>query len=557
MLKLPASRISGRALRTLVGAARKTPARHVLAKVLRGQLGIDAALALGRDARGDLPFSHAPLLARCDHDRPSLGLGAPTTDPWPHTTSAYERAFAARRIPPDELAERALNAARQLACRKPSLGPLLEFDDERALEAARESKRRLAAGKARSELEGVVIAIKEEVDVEGLPTRLGTGFLPATPASADCTAVARLRDAGAVIIGSTPMTEYGMSPLGANPHRSMPRNAHSPAHLPGGSSSGSAVAVALGVVPVALGSDGGGSIRIPSALNGVFGLKPTFGRVPVVGGGLPGGSSVVHLGPIGASSYDLAVFLEIAAGPDERDPASVGQPRIDPGELVTALGRGVRGLCIGVDEDEWAAASDAVAQAGRSALAALEREGATLVPISIRLARHAAAIGYLTIGLEVFANLAEVRRSHMNALGADLQLLLANLQTFGADEYIDAQRLRAELRREVAEILRDIDVLALPTTSSTAPPIDDREAFEGFVDPPALDAMCRFAFLGNLTGLPAGTAPVGMSAGLPVGLQIVGDAWDEACVLQVLAHLERTGVSSVARPAAAVDLFEG
>lgn len=556
MFELPPTRIRGRALRTLVALVRNTPAKHATAKVLRGQLGIDAVRALGAEARGDLPFSLAPIVARCEHRRPSRGLGIPTVGDWPRTVDGCARALGAGRASPQELATRALAAAARLAERSPSLGPLLDRDEERALESARAAAERIKSGRARGVLDGVPIAIKEEVHVAGLPTRLGTGFLPRTPAAADSLPVKRLRDAGAVVIGTTPMTEYGMSPLGGNVHRVMPRNAHRSAHLPGGSSSGSGVAVATGVVPVALGADGGGSIRIPAAYNGVFGIKPTFGRVPVVGHGLPGGSSVVHLGPLGASTHDLAVFLEAAAGADPRDPSSEIQPPLDPGELVDAIGRGVAGLRIGVDEDEWAAASPEVREKGRAALEALEREGATLVPVGIRLGKHAAPIGYLTIALEVATNLADVRREHMDELGLDLQMLLANIETFRADDYIDAQRLRAELRREVAGLLATVDVLALPTTATTAPEIAEEDLSDGFVDPLALDGACRYAFLGNLTGCPAGTAPVGMDAkGLPIGLQIIGDAWDEAAVLQVLGHLERIGAARVERPSAGLDLL--
>jgi aspartyl-tRNA(Asn)/glutamyl-tRNA(Gln) amidotransferase subunit A len=548
--------MSGALLRAVVGAVKKTPARLLVARVLRAQLGIDAVRALGPEARGPLPHSLAPVIARCDHARPSAGLGIPTVGDWPRSLDAMSRALASRRVSSEELTRRALLGARELATRSPSHGPLLEYDDERALAAAKDSDQRILAGRSRSPLEGVPVAIKEEIDVAGLPTRVGTGWMPRTPAATDSVPVRRLRDAGAVIIGTTPMTEYGMSPLGGNVHRNMPRNAHRADRLPGGSSSGSGVAVAMGIVPVALGADGGGSIRIPSALNGVFGIKPTFGRVPVVGHGVPGGSSVVHLGPLGASTHDLAVFLETTSGEDARDPASLGQPPLEPGELVAALGRGVEGLRIGVDESEWAAADSALAAIAREALHALEKSGAVLVPIGIRLAKHAAPIGYLTIGLETLSNLAEVRRDHFDELGADLQLLLSNLETFRPDDYLDAQRLRAELRREVATILGSVDVIALPTTATTAPPITDEEATGGFIDPRALDAMCRYAFLGNLTGCPAGTAPVGMDReGLPVGLQIVGDAWDEACVLQVLAELERSGAAQVVKPAGSIDLL--
>ena len=556
MFELPPTRIRGRALRALVSLVRNTPAKHATAQVLRKQLGIDALRALGGDARADLPFSLEPRAARADHRRESQRLGIPTVGDWPRTVDGCRRALASGRLGPEDLVRRALAAADQLSARSPSLGPLLDRDDARALEAARQSAERLARGELRGPLEGIPIAIKEEVNVAGLPTRVGTGFLPSTPAGEVSVPVRRLREAGAIVIGTTPMTEYGMSPLGGNVHRVMPRNAHRSDRLPGGSSSGSGVAVATGVVPLALGADGGGSIRIPSAYNGVFGLKPTFGRVPVVGHGVPGGSSVVHLGPIGASAHDLAVFLEAASGRDERDASSLAQPRLDPHELTEAIGRGVRGLRIGVDDDEWAAANPEIRAHGQRALEALEKEGATLVSVGTRLARHAAAIGYLTIGLEFLTTLANVRQTHMDDVGLDLQMFFANLETFRPDDYLDAQRLRAELRAEVAIVLAGVDVLALPTTATTAPPVVDADLTDGFVDPAALDAACRFAFLGNLTGYPAGTAPVGMDeSGLPIGLQIVGDAWDEAAVLQVLGHLERIGAAHVARPSAGIDLF--
>lgn len=556
MFELPPTRIRGRALRALVSLVRNTPAKHATAQVLRKQLGIDALRALGSDARADLPFSLEPTSGRSDHRRESQRLGVPTVGDWPRTVGGCRRALASGRVGPEELVRRAFFAADQLGARSPSLDPLLDRDQARALDAARQSRERLTRGELRGPLEGIPVAIKEEVHVAGLPTRVGTGFLPRTPAGEDSVPVRRLREAGAIVIGTTPMTEYGMSPLGGNVHRVMPRNAHRSDRLPGGSSSGSGVAVATGVVPLALGADGGGSIRIPAAYNGVFGIKPTFGRVPVVGHGVPGGSSVVHLGPIGASAHDLAVFLEAASGPDPRDASSLVQPRLDPHELTEAIGRGVRGLRIGVDDDEWAAASAEVRAHGRAALEALEKEGAVLVSVGTRLGKHAAAIGYLTIGLEVLTNLAAVRRDHADEVGLDLQMFFANLETFRPDDYLDAQRLRAELRAEVALLLGAVDVLALPTTATTAPPITDADLTDGFVDPAALDAACRFAFLGNLTGCPAGTAPVGMDdGGLPIGLQIVGDAWDEAAVLQVLGHLERIGAAHVERPSAGIDLF--
>jgi len=555
MLTLPLGRISGRALGALVTAVRKTPARAPLARFLRAQLGIDALRALAPDDRAPLPFSHAPLCARSDHRRASEELSLTLPSSWPRPVASFAERYRNGRANPVEVVTRSLAHARHLAARVPTVGPLCGYDDEGALRAARESARRFAEGSARSELEGVPLAIKEEIDTRGFVTRLGSNCLRRTLASADAVAVARLRAAGAIVIGQTPMTEFGLSPLGGNTHRHMPRNPHDARRLPGGSSSGSAVAVATGTTPLSVGCDGGGSIRIPAALCGVFGLKPSYGRVPQTGHGLPGATSVVHLGPIGASSSDLASFLEHASGADAGDPASRVAPPNAPGTFARALARGVRGLRIGIDEDDWASLADDVAGPGREALDALEREGAVLVGIKLRLARHAAAIGYLTIGVEAFTAMTEIRAHHMDELGHDMQLFLAGLETFRPDDYVDAQRIREKLRLELADTLRRVDVIAMPATAASAPTVTDEEARLGFIDPPLLDAMCRFAFLANVTGVPAGVAPVGSdNSGMPVGLQILGDAWDEACVLQVLAHLERTGAAQVRRPGPDVGL---
>lgn len=559
MLTLPLGRISGRALGALVTAVRKTPARVPLAKLFRAQLGIDALRSLGSEFRGPLPFSHAPLTARESHQRASLELPLPLSSTWPRSIGSIAAQYRAGNAHPVRVTERALAHARELAGRSPTLGPLCGYDDQRALEAATESARRLASGNARSELEGIPIAIKEEIDTRGFVTRMGSNCLQRPLCATDAVAVARLREAGAIVIGQTPMTEFGLSPLGGNANRHMPRNPHDVRRLPGGSSSGSAVAVATGVTPLSVGCDGGGSIRIPAALCGIFGLKPTYGRIPQTGHGLPGATSVVHIGPLAASSQDLATFLELASGADAGDPASREARSSAPGAFRAALGRGVRGLRIGIDARDWDGLADDVAGPGREALDALVRDGAVLVPVQLHLARYAAAIGYLTIGVEAFAAMTDIRARHMDELGHDVQLFLGGLETFRPEDYVDAQRIRAALRRELSDVLLDVDVLALPATGAGAPPISNAEASFGFIDPPALDAMCRFAFLGNVTGVPAGVAPVGRDRnGLPVGLQIVGDAWDEACVLQVLAQLERSGVAQVRRPPGdvAIDLLD-
>ncbi|MEC7518687.1 MAG: amidase [Myxococcota bacterium] len=542
----PAPRLSGAVLRSVVKAAGAEPVRRALAALMRKDLGIEAAFALPASAREAQPLHARPLRARDRYERRDLGLPIPGGSDALPSAEAWQARYAEKETRPDEVIERLFAEARRLESATPTMRCFTAVDEEGALREAAESAERWARGEPLSPLDGVPVPIKEEVDIDGHGYRLGTAFVPPREAS-DGTSVARLRKAGAIIVGHTAMTEMGMSPLGGSTQREMPRNVHARDRLPGGSSTGSAVAVGSGLAPVALGSDGGGSIRIPACFNGLFGIKPTFGRVSRAGDGF--GGTVDHLGPIGASTRDLAIFLEAAAGPDPADELTHGTPELERGELLRALGRGVEGLRIGVLQDEIDDADEEVARACREALAALEAEGAVLVDVTLPLAKHAPGIGYPTIGMEAYTSLLDARREHWHALGPDLQLFCRLLSAFDAGDYLDAQCLRAALRVQAAELLREVDVLALPTTRSIAPTVTDLDLKQGFADTPALQGACRFAFFGNLTGLPGGTAPVGSGAhGMPVGLQIMGDAFDEHTVLSVLAHLERLGVASVRAP---------
>jgi aspartyl-tRNA(Asn)/glutamyl-tRNA(Gln) amidotransferase subunit A len=555
-MKLPVGRISGSVLRALVFGTRGGPLKLALSALVRQELGIDKVRRLGREARGFLPYDLMPRRARENHARQSENLPVARAKGWPRSAMDLTDAYRAGKATPEAVVRRSVDEARRLTNQSVYYDVYTARADDRAVVEARASAVRWAAGTPLSPLDGVPIAVKEEMDAEGFATRLGTGFMPHIPAARDAAIVAALRRAGAIVVGQTPMTEYGLSPLGVNAHRNMPRNAHDPGRLAGGSSTGSAVAVALGLVPLALGADGGGSIRVPAAYNGVYGIKPTYGRISCTGHGSPGGTSVVHFGPIATSTRDLALAVELAAGPDPADRATLPQPPLASDELTAALGRGVVGLRLGVPETEWADADPEVARAGRDALAALEKAGAVLIPCELPLARHAASIGYLTISIEARAALRAVETEHWDDLGLDLRIFLAGVDAFVSDDYVDAQRLREKLRTELVGVLREVDAIALPTSKSVAPPVTDAEAQSGIIDTRALDGACRFSFLGNLTGAPAGTAPVGRSAsGLPIGLQILGDAWDEACVLQVLAALERDGIAEVPRPKSAVDLL--
>lgn len=551
----PPPRIPGRILRAVRVLAENPVGGVAVREIFKRGMRVTDLAGLPHEWRAPLPMHAKPVQAREPRPAPSGDHAPPSDRAWPRSSSTYQAAFKAKTTTPTEVAARALAEARALAGRRPSMNILTSFDEEATMRDAAASTARYAAGAELGPLDGVPVLIKDEFDVTGLPTMLGTRCEDPSPRARDSAVMARLRDAGAVFIGKTVLTEWGMTPVGTNVHMTMPRNAHSSAHAPGGSSTGSAVGVALGIAPLAAGGDGGGSIRTPASLNGVFGLKPTFGRVSRAGDAFAG--SVAHAGPLGSSVACLAAFLDaVASASDPDDALTAWAPPPPPGGFSSRMRAGVRGLIIGVPEDEWADAHPDVAKAGREALRALEREGATLKHVALPLAKYAAPIGYCTIGPESLAAHRRHWLERRHDLADDLRVTFAVLSGLTALEQIDAQRLRAGLRHQAAEALRSVDVIAMPTTATTAPRCTEDEAREGFSDAAALDGLCRFAFLGNLTGLPAGTAPVGADAdGLPIGLQIVGDAWDEETVLGVMAHLERAEVARVRRPSGAVELY--
>lgn len=428
---------------------------------------------------------------------------------------------------------------------KAGRSPFIALAWARAHALAEASAARWRAGRPLGPLDGVPVPVKDEHDMVGLPTMGGTRWRTQL-AGQDSLVVQRLEAAGALVYGKTHTTEWGMSPLGFNPCQPMPRNVYSRDHAPGGSSTGSAVAVALGMAPVAVGSDGGGSIRIPAAMNGLFGLKPNFVRVPRAGDIFADGT-VSHIGPIGRSVEDLVDLLGVIAGPDPRDPLSAYPGAAPVASWRAALGRGVQGVRIGVDEAEWADAAPEVARVADEALRGLEREGARRVSVKIPYAKEAPAAGVLVIANETMGGLLRCL-PHLPEMGEDLRIILALLRGCATEHYFAARSVRAGLRRNLAAVMAGVDLLALPTTAALPPAWPFEEDQTAIVDEVANQQAVRFSFLANLTGLPAGTAPAGMVDGLPVGLQLVGDAHDEASVIAGLAAVERLGIGRVPDP---------
>ncbi len=277
-----APRMSGTWLRSLARLARTRAGASALQLALRAELKITELDKLPAAMFGAIALHNRPTSARPPRRLEDLKLALPPAG-WSKPSVDFAAAYEARRTTPERVLLRVLENAHALERMTPSMRVLLDVAEDEARSDAEAAGDRYRVGAPKGPLDGVCVVIKEQTRVRGLPARGGTAYMDGTPQAEDATVVRRLREAGAIIVGTTPMTELGMTPLGFNPHRTMPRNPHDVTRVAGGSSTGSGVAVATGLVPFALGADGGGSIRIPSSLNGVFGIKPTWGRVSRAG----------------------------------------------------------------------------------------------------------------------------------------------------------------------------------------------------------------------------------------------------------------------------------
>ncbi len=550
MASLP--RLKGKPLAILRRLVAHEPFRSIARREMGRTYGLDQLHDLPPEARDGFEERPLPVQGREQHGWHNAEL--PPPDPDDHRVSARHLTDAYRdgRVTPLEVFERMADALERGAFGELVYNPYVATDLDAAREAAEASTERYRSGEPLGPLDGVPTPIKDHHEVRGLPTASGTAFMQSWegPASRDSETVHRLREHGALVSLKAHCTEWGLQPTGFNAHVSMPRNPYDREHAAGGSSTGTSAAVAQGFAPVGLGSDGGGSIRIPSAVCGLFGLKPTYQRLSRVGDHWMGTMS--HNGPIGQSTTDLVDFLAATATPpDPDDPATLHAPDPDgfADRLRRALGRGVDGARIGVWSWAFETADPALASPCWSALEALESEGAELVEIDPDYARHHQMLGTLVLGAETSGLIAEILAEFGPQTGDDVHLMAAVLSTVSGREYILANRVRSVLRHRLAETFADVDLLAAPATNATAPayPLDDDRT--AIYDEQAVRALCRFAFLANLTGIPAGVAPVGLVDGLPVGLQLMGDAWDEPSVVATLAHLERLGLTGLPEPA--------
>jgi aspartyl-tRNA(Asn)/glutamyl-tRNA(Gln) amidotransferase subunit A len=421
------------------------------------------------------------------------------------------------------------------------------FPDE-AMASAIAAEREIAAGAYRGPLHGIPVAVKDLVNMAGVPTRAGSVLLAgAAPEPVDAPVVARLKAAGAVILGKTTTHEFAFSVF--TPPTRNPWNLD---HVPGGSSGGSGAAVAAEMVFAAIGTDTGGSIRIPAACCGVVGLKPTYGRVPK-SGVVPLSWSLDHVGPLTRRVEDAAVFLQAVAGMDIDDPTTADAPVAD---FRASIGKRVEGLRLGVPDryfDRYI--QPAVASAVQAAIERMVGEGASIVPIAMPMLDYAMDVHLLTILAEAAAYHRARFPGGNNEYGADVRASLALGDSISARDYLQAQRMRRAALTEVLAGFTKADVLVTPTLPTEAPRVGQETISYPDGDEDALTSLIRFTCPFNQTGLPAITVPTEAGANsLPVGVQIIGAPFEEGRVLQVAAMYEAIRGVSDHRPPIVRDL---
>lgn len=447
----------------------------------------------------------------------------------------YAAAYRAGKTTPEEVAKKVLDAIAASNAANPPLRAIITVDREEVLRMARESTQRFKEGNPLGLFDGVPVAVKDELDKTPYPTTVGTAFLGKAPAKEDATVVARLRAAGALLIGKANMHEIGINVTGLNPHHGTTRNPYNPNHFTGGSSSGSATAVAAGLCPVAIGADGGGSIRIPASFCGVVGLKATYGRVSEFGAA-PLDWSIAHVGPLAGSATDAALTYALIAGPDPKDPTSL----LQPSPSLAGWDAPLKGLKIGVYWPWFRHAEAEVVSACESLLRQFESLGCEIREITIPDLEANRIAHTVTITSEMAQAMNATYPQHHHEHGLDVRLNLALARRFTATDYVTAQRIRTRMINHFKAAFQQVDVILTPTTGIAAPAIPADALPDGNSDLTTTIEIMRFATAANLTGLPAISFPAGYTTkGLPIGMQAIGKAWDEATLLRLALAAEQ------------------
>lgn len=443
-------------------------------------------------------------------------------EPWALSLAEAASLIGSGRLSPLELAESIVS---RVAAVDPALTAFAHWDPEQVLTAARDATELPRRSRPQTRLFGIPVSLKDLIDWRGVPTRAGSQATPATPADSDAHISSLLRRAGAIFLGKVHTHEFA---YGTTTPRS--GNPHDPTRSPGGSSGGSGAAVAAGLGPVSLGTDTGGSVRIPASLCGVVGFKPTAGTV-----GRSGlrflSWSLDTIGVLARTVEDAAITLSYLTGPDHRDRASLDVP---PRDFAAELGSSPRGLTVGIPTGHyWDDCDPGVAASCRAATAALKELGVHLRPIDLPYADQIVGIGNEIVSAESGESVREAVNAGADRIGGFERSSCESGALHSAVTYVHALKAREVVKDAWREALAPVDLVAMPTTPVTAPRRGESRVRVGDVDRAVGAALIKNTYCANIVGLPSLSLPVGMLDGLPVGLQLVGKPLQDGELLAV------------------------
>ncbi|KAM7529044.1 hypothetical protein LguiB_032454 [Lonicera macranthoides] len=456
----------------------------------------------------------------------------------------YSRAYAMQEITPRMVAERLIAVVRGSSSPALEMSFFIHYDTEDILRQATESTLRYERGEPISILDGVPVAIKDEIDCLPYPTTGGTKWLhKVRPCTDDASCVKRLRLCGAVLVGKTNMHELGAGTSGINPHYGVPRNPYDTRKICGGSSSGSAAVVSSGLCPVALGVDGGGSVRMPAALCGVIGLKPTFGRVSH-SGVIPLNWTVGMVGILAATIEDALIVYAAISGQDSSPQYAQEMPKDCFPLLKSPIS--VSNIKLARYGEWFNDCTDDIRVCCSNALTNLHKSyGWETIEVTIPEIEVMRLAHYLTIGSECSTSIAcHLEKLKREELGWDARVALCVYGAFNSREYLNAQRVRNRQLQFHQNIFAKADVIVTPTTGVTAYTLKDDALKTGELDYINGAALVRYQIAGNFLGLPAVTVPVGYDKlGLPIGLQFIGKPWSEPTLIHIAFAMQALCIS--------------
>ncbi|GFH51217.1 hypothetical protein CTEN210_07693 [Chaetoceros tenuissimus] len=465
------------------------------------------------------------------------------------TISDYIEKYKSKTITPTIVAEKLRGLINELNKRNPIL---TSFNRDELMRQAMLSTERYRLDK-NLEMDGVPLLIKDEIPSLGFPLTFGTSFIQKEVTPSDVPEIIqRLLNKGFLLIGKANQHELGIGTSGSNVSYGTCRNPYNEEHFTGGSSSGPAAAVSMGLVPVAIGSDGGGSIRIPASLCGCIGLKATYQRIPIDCNLAP---SLVHVGPFANNVIDVAKVYSIMAGRGSNDfqRHSFGQPN----PSLPIFDNAFKGLKIGVFWDHINESDLEIITAIKKALVFFESRGCSIVDIELPYLKEIHQAHTVTILTEMLLMLEPYMRKHMNKFQLESQVSLLIGKTFTAREFLAAQRVRSFAMKHIEKLFRDeVDIILSPATAITAPKIEKDSLAVGEYDPIQTSKLMKFIIHGNMTGIPAIIFPCDYDKkGLPISLQAQAGHWNEDLLLRFAHEGRRLLPRGMKKPVHYVDVL--